>query len=193
MCNHYRLGRADRGWGRKKRKGKSRWRRKCGRRSKEGTTRIRVKRQDESWAEKEEKKGERGGECRREKRWRERWGGRRNRRRRGWKQRRAVCDIYCFSNWKGKLVLFCSGAHTVLRNRKPEDLPILADSWCPPIAVPPFLLATHNGSHPDPGQSYPILLTILHAVCIHAWAFHYKCTPNYRWYHIKGAVFLCRV
>lgn len=48
-----------------------------------------------------------------------------------------VCDMYCFSNWKGKLVLFCSGAHRVLRNRKPRDLPILADSWCPPIAVPP--------------------------------------------------------
>lgn len=59
----------------------------------------------------------------------------------GWK-RGAVCGMYCFSDWKGKLVLFCSGAHNVLRNRKPGDLPILMDSWCPPIAGPLFLLAT---------------------------------------------------
>ncbi|KAK5864456.1 hypothetical protein PBY51_015697 [Eleginops maclovinus] len=64
----------------------------------------------------------------------------------------AVCDIYCFSNWKGKLALFCSGARGVLRNRKPGDRPILTDSWCPPIAVPYFLLATYNGSHPHPGH-----------------------------------------
>lgn len=77
--------------------------------------------------------------------------GRRNKGRR-WRQRRVVCDIYCFSHWKGKLVLFWPGAQRVLRNRKEADLPILTDSWCPPIAVPSFLLATYNGSHPDPGH-----------------------------------------
>jgi len=43
-------------------------------------------------------------------------------------------------------------AQSMLRNRKPEDQPILMDSWCPPIAVPLFLLATTKGSHPNPGH-----------------------------------------
>lgn len=100
--------------------------------------------------------------------------GRRNRGRRWW----LFATSIVFSNWKGKLVLFCSGAHRVLRNRKPRDLPILTDSWCPPIAVPPFLLATYNGSHPDPGhlETNPTL----HIVCIKTLLLHHKSTNNYK-------------
>lgn len=47
---------------------------------------------------------------------------------------RMLSGVYCSSRWKGKCALFCSG----LRNRKTGDRPILADSWCPPIAKPRF-------------------------------------------------------
>lgn len=56
---------------------------------------------------------------------------------------------------------------TAQRNRKPGDLPILTDSWCPPIAVPPscqlhtmvptLILATWK----------PAMLTSVHTACTH--------------------------
>lgn len=74
------------------------------------------------------------------------------RQREGWKQRRAVCDIYCFSNWKGKLVLICSGANSVEKQEArgpahpygqlvPSDscspLPVSYIQWFPPSTRPP--------------------------------------------------------
>ncbi len=115
--------------------------------SRGGQERMKVGQSMEGKKKRREKEGKNVGEKKMEKRR-----GRRNRGRRGWKQRRPICDIYCFSNWKGKLVLFCSGAHSVEKQeaRRPahphgqlvpsdscSPLPVSYIQWFPPWSRPP--------------------------------------------------------
>lgn len=91
---------------------------------------------------KEERKRRIRAQKKMEKRWGWRNGGRGG--------RRAVCDIYCSSNWKGKLFCFAPGHGVEKQEARGPAHP--HGQLVPSDSCSPFLLATHNGSHPDPGH-----------------------------------------
>lgn len=98
----------------------------------------------------------------------ERWrSGRTTRRRRGRLFATSIVPQTGTGSW------FCFARRRV-EQQEAGGPPILTDSWCPPIAVPCFLSAPHNGSHPDAATRDPNRLTA-RKVCV-----HYRCTSPTR-------------
>ena len=102
----------------------------------------RKKQDKERVREKEERKRRIRAQKKMEKRWGWRNGGRGG--------RRAVCDIYCSSYWKGKLFCFAPGHRAEKQEARGPAHP--HGQLVPSDSCSPFLLATHSGSHPDPGH-----------------------------------------